>query len=87
MKGAPNPCSSTIFTLDSHLGLSRNLGVCQLVLINGYYISGYWWLFVAISGNWLLFYYWLLVVILLMAISNYSIIDYYFIIGYWWLFY
>jgi hypothetical protein len=39
--------------------------------INGYSISGYWWLF----------YSWLLVVVLLMAIGGY------FIHGYWWLFY
>jgi hypothetical protein len=44
------------------------------VVINGYYINGYWWLFVVIS---------LMVIggIILMAINSY------FISGYWWLFY
>jgi len=45
--------------------------VIILVVIHGYYISGYSWLF----------YWWVLVGILLMAISDY------FIDGYWWLFY
>jgi len=42
------------------------------VVINGYYINGYWWLFVVIS---------LMVIggIILMAINSY------FISGYWWL--
>ncbi len=45
--------------------------VILLVVIHGYFMGGYCWLF----------YYWLLVVILLMATSGYSIN------GYSWLFY
>jgi len=41
------------------------------MVIGGYSINGYWWLF----------YLWLLVAILLMATGGYSIN------GYWWLFY
>jgi hypothetical protein len=54
------------------------------MVINWYYINGYWWLLVAIflmtidaysvvSHSWL-FYWWLLIVILLMVINGYSII-------------
>jgi hypothetical protein len=56
------------------------------VIINGYYISGYWWIFFSwllviingycISGYWWLFHYKPLVIILLMAIDIYSIGDY-----------
>jgi hypothetical protein len=41
------------------------------MVIDGYFINGYWCPLMAIGGYW-----WLLVVILLMLINDYSIDDY-----------
>jgi hypothetical protein len=38
------------------------------VVINGYLINGYWWIFY--NGYW-----WLLMIIILMVIGEYSIVD------------
>ncbi len=57
------------------------LEVILLMVIEGYYINGYWWIIMLINGYYISGYWWLfdykpLVVILLVAID-----------GYWWLFY
>jgi hypothetical protein len=45
-----------------------NIILCILVIINEYYINGYWW--ILYCGYW-----WLLLTIILMAIGEYYIVD------------
>jgi len=51
-----------------------------LVVIDGYFIDGYWWLLMTyINGCWWIFYcgyWWLLMIIILMVIGEYSIVDF-----------
>jgi hypothetical protein len=42
--------------------------VIILMTIGGYFINGYWWIFYC--GYW-----WILMIVILMAISEYSIVD------------
>ncbi len=53
------------------------------MIINDYYINGYWWLLMVIDGYYIngyfvITYWWLLMVFVLVAIGGYSIN------GYWW---
>jgi len=51
-----------------------------LVVINGYCISGYWWIFswwlLMVIVYWWMFSWWLLMIIVLVAIGGYSLGDY-----------
>jgi len=57
------------------------INVIILVVISGYYINGYWWIFNGYCVYFIVSHWWLLVAILLMVISSYCIISYYWLLN------